>query len=148
VATQGKTETLAPSNPVRVTIPDLGLNLSVIPGAFEHSQWLLSETQAQFAVVTAQPNLEAGNTLLYGHNTHGVFGELVHLQPGAEVFITTANQQVFIYRYHHSQDVVPSDVSILEYQGPPRLTLLTCSGLGNQTRRLYTFELVPQEEDQ
>jgi sortase (surface protein transpeptidase) len=134
--------TLVTGTPVSISIPSLTMNLQVVPGIYnaKTGQWNLSLTQAQFAEPSVQPNNEAGNTLIYGHYRPEVFAYLHLIKPGAQASITTDNGYTFTYTYQGSQAFNPTDTSIFSYQGAPRLTIQTCSGVFFQNRQMYYFQ--------
>ena len=92
--------------------------------------------------MTSRPNTTSGNTFIYGHNRSNVFSRLLKIKPGSVAYVTTDNNQRFIYRLSRSFTTNPNDSSILYYQGAPILTLQTCSGANFQDRTLFVFELV------
>jgi LPXTG-site transpeptidase (sortase) family protein len=129
--------------PRSIAIPSLGIDISVEDGFYDQKtgQWTLSEEAAFYATPTLPVNSEGGNTLIYGHNSNKIFGKLLDIQPGSEVIVTTDNDYVFTYVYQSTEAVSPTDISPLVYEGAPRLTLQTCSGIWNQTRQMVYFEL-------
>jgi sortase (surface protein transpeptidase) len=128
--------------PVAIAIPSLKMNLQVIPGIYNPrtGQWTLTDSMAQFATPSVQPNNEAGNTLIYGHYRPEVFAYLHHIVAGAQAVITTDNGYQFTYTFQNSVAFNPSDTSIFTYQGAPRLTIQTCSGAFMQNRQMYYFQ--------
>lgn len=128
--------------PSRITVPRLGIGLSIIDGEYNAKKdtWTLSEDKAQFARMTALPNNESGNTFIYGHNTDAVFAPLAWLEKGDVARVHTTNGLVFQYRYNGRQIVDPSATSILEDTKTPRLTLMTCEGIFSQSRRVMFFD--------
>lgn len=135
------TKPLITGNPVGINIPSVGINIPVINGYYypNTKTWTLSLDKAQFATPTAKPNNLTGNTFIYGHYRVGVFYTLPRIQPGAEAQITTDNGYVFTYRFYRTYATQPTDNSVLTYQGPPMLTLQTCSGTWYQNRQMYLF---------
>jgi LPXTG-site transpeptidase (sortase) family protein len=129
--------------PDRITIPASGVDLTVIPGYYDSStdSWTLSGYDAQFAMISALANNEAGQTFIYGHNNDYVFGALRHVTPsvGAQAFVYTTNNHIFAYNFTSVQSVGPNDVSILNYSGSPSLLIQTCTGSLNEWRTEYTF---------
>lgn len=99
---------------------------------------------------TAKPG-EKGNTFLTGHSSNvfwelskynAVFALLPKIQVGADVFIYY-NQNEFHYRVTSKKEVKPTDVSILEQGGNHVLSLMTCTPVGTNFRRLVvTAELL------
>ncbi len=139
--------TLAPvkitsGRPIRIRLPSLGIDLPIDDGFFNDKtgEWTLSGYHAQFAVLSKLANDHDGNTFVYGHYNKYVFYNLKNVKPGAEVAIYTDNQYVFYYTFESAQNVKPSDTSELTYQGPPILTVQTCSGNWFEWRRMYTFK--------
>jgi len=130
--------------PIRISIPSLVLDLAVIDGIYDwQSQtWTLSSDKAHFATLTTLPNNQEGNTFIYGHARHQVFASLSELEIGATATITTDNGLHFTYRLQYVTETDPNDDSLFSYEGPPILTLQTCSGFWYQNRQLFTFSLV------
>lgn len=130
--------------PVRITIPSVGIDVPVIDGVYNYRSktWTLTESSAQYALITPEANNTTGNTFIYAHNRHQLFGPLLSLQSGATATVYTNNGHRFIYRLNGSRVTKPSDDSLFDYQGPSMLTLQTCSGLWFQNRSLYSFDFV------
>ncbi len=129
--------------PTRIVVPSQGLDLPVDLGVYNLSDnsWSLSGYHAQYAVGTPLANNHDGNTFLYGHNNKYVFGHLRFLNPGDKVLIYTDNNHLFTYNYIGALNVNPDDTSVFHYQGPPMMTIQTCSGDWNEWRRMYKFNL-------
>ncbi len=142
-----KAETLV-GKPSRLIVPSLGIDIAVADGEYNPADgsWTLSEDSAHFALLSNQPNDLAGNTLIYGHNQAGVFGNLSEITAGGEAIVITDNGLKFTYRFKNYEDVEPNDVRIFEYEGEPQLTLQTCSGFWMQDRRMHYFSLVSVEK--
>lgn len=128
--------------PVRVVLPDQGIDLPVDPGYFDAAtnSWTLSGYHAHFAMVTKLANNHDGNTFIYGHNNKYVFGHIKGIEPGQKAIVYTANNSVFTYVYQSTVGVGPDDTSVFDYSGPPVLTIQTCSGNWNEVRQMYTFK--------
>ncbi len=129
--------------PVRIQIPSLKIDLPVIDGYHnvKAQTWTLTKNKVQYAVNTPLANNVEGNTFLYGHNRREVLHSLVKIKLGAEAIITTDNGHVFTYVFKGALETTPSDDSLFKYQGPPILTVQTCSGVWYQNRQLFTFDL-------
>ncbi len=132
--------------PVRIVIPASGVDLPVDPGYYDPTQsaWTLSGYRAQFAMISTLANNIAGDTFSYGHNNDYVFGALRHVTPtpGAEALIYTDNGHVFAYSFENVYSLGPDDTSVLSYQGPPVLTIQTCTGSVNEWRTMYRFDFL------
>ena len=127
--------------PLRIVLPTLELDLAIEVGKYDpvNDSWTLSGYNAHFATITAPANDYADNTFIYGHNNKYVFGHLRFLNPGDPVLVYTDNGLVFHYKYESKLTVSPSDTSVLTYQGPPILTIQTCSGNWDEWREMYKF---------
>jgi sortase (surface protein transpeptidase) len=92
-------------------------------------------------MISAVANNTSGDTFIYGHNNDYVFGAFRHITPtpGATAFVYTANGHIFDYTFDSSLNLSPDDTSILTYQGPPVLTIQTCTGSVNEWRTMYRF---------
>lgn len=129
--------------PRRIRIADLGIDVAVKDGYYDSKtgQWTISEEAAYFATPTTIANSEAGNTFIYGHNSRKIFGKLLSVKPGMKAVVETDSGAQFTYTFISTEAVRPQDASILEYSGKPRLTLQTCSGVWNQHRQIFYFDL-------
>ena len=127
--------------PVRIVLPSLQLDLTVEEGKYNPAEdsWTLSGYNAHFATITAPVNDYADNTFIYGHNNKDVFGHLKLLNPGDPVLVYADNGLIFHYKYDGKVTVSPADTSVLTYQGPPILTIQTCSGNWDEWRDMYKF---------
>lgn len=142
-ATAAAAKDVISGQPSHITLPRLNISVDIEPGYFNAStqSWTLSDTKAQFATMTSQPNTASGNTYIYGHNRSAVFSSLHKAVPGDEAIVTTTNGHAFTYKLVSSKDVLPTDVSLFDYKGKPILTLQTCSGIWDQYRGLFVFDL-------
>ena len=133
--------------PVHITIPSLNIDLQVAEGRYNPTDntWTLSKDKAHYAVVTPLANNSEGNTFIYGHNRKAVFARLSRIKPGATAIVTTDNGHRFTYKFRSAFETNPKDDSLFKYQGPPILTVQTCSGLWYQNRQLFTFDFVSVE---
>lgn len=130
--------------PVRISIPSLKIDLPIIDGLYnaEKQTWTLTNNKAQYATITPLANNQSGNTFIYGHNRKDVFAPLHKIKAGAEVILYTDNGHEFRYSFRSSLETNPYDDSLFHYEGAPILTLQTCSGIWQQNRQLFTFDLV------
>ncbi len=130
--------------PAHISIPAVNISVDVEPGYYNKSSqtWTLSLNKAEYATVTPPANNGGGNTFIYGHNRWEVFYRLLKAQNGDEAIVTTTNHHTFVYKMVGRHDTNPHDDSLFHYQGPPILTLQTCSGLWYQNRSLFVFNLV------
>lgn len=137
-----KTATVS-GTPTHIAVPSVGISVDVEPGYYDKAKqtWTLSNTKAEYATITPRANDASGNTFIYGHNRWEVFYKLLKVQPGDEAIVTTDNNRTFTYKMMAQKITKPTDDSLFHYQGPPILTLQTCSGLWYQNRSLFIFSL-------
>lgn len=130
--------------PVRIVIPDSGIDLPVDEGYYNSAErsWTLSGYHAHFAMVSSPANDAGGDTFIYGHNNNYVFGPLRHAapEPGATALLYTDNGHVFSYSFQSSVSLNPDDTLILDYKGPPILTIQTCTGSVDEWRTFFKFK--------
>ena len=134
---------LVAGRPVRIVIADSGIDLPVDEGYYDSATdaWTLSGYHAQFAMLSTLANNLGGDTFIYGHNNNYVFGALRHNTPaaGAPATIYTDNGHIFSYKFDAASSLSPDDTSVLKYNGPPQLTIQTCTGGVNEWRTMYRF---------
>jgi LPXTG-site transpeptidase (sortase) family protein len=135
-------------HPVNISIPSVDINVSVVDGYFDAKtqDWTLGLHTAQWGTMTPEPNDTSGNTYIYGHYRPEVFAYMHVIKPGAEAVVTTDNGLKFVYTYESSETVDPTDTSLFNYQGPPIMTVQTCSGSWFQNRTLYKFDFIRVEK--
>lgn len=136
---------LVSGKPVRITVPDYQIDLPVDEGFYNSADgsWTLTDTHAQFAMISTVANNLAGNTFIYGHGTDAVFGKLGSLTPlpGTIARVYTDTNQVFTYRFKEAHSLTPNDTSVFNdiAKGQPRLTIQTCTGSLSEWRTMFTF---------
>ncbi|MDB5183572.1 MAG: hypothetical protein JWO07_253 [Candidatus Saccharibacteria bacterium] len=132
--------------PIRIAIDGTSIDMSLIDGYYNSNtnDWTLSDTHAQFAVMSALANNQHGTTFIYGHGTDAVFGQIGEHHPsmGTVAHIYTDSGHVFSYKLDDIHDYTPNDTSILNdtIDGHPRLVVQTCTGALSQWRTMFIFE--------
>src|SRR6266496_3132328 len=86
---------------VHIQAPSVSVDMPVVDGFYDAKtgEWTLNSDKAQFAAMTTEPNDKAGQTFVYGHATQRVFGLLLNMKLGAEVYVDTSNSYRFIYTH-------------------------------------------------
>lgn len=134
---------LVSGKPVRIVIPDSGIDLPVTDGYYNPADgsWTLSEDHAQFAMMSFLANNLSGSTFIYGHGTDAVFGRLGAVTPaiGAIATVYTDNGHVLNYKFESMRNLTPNDTSALSYTGPSILTIQTCTGSFSEWRSMFQF---------
>jgi LPXTG-site transpeptidase (sortase) family protein len=127
--------------PDELIIPSLNMDLPVVPGYYNAraQTWTLTLSEVQYATITPEPNNIFGDTFLYGHYRRAVFARLHTIPANAQAIVKTSNDRSFYYQLSNIRTTNPNDDSVFTYQGPPILTIQTCTGILFQYRQLYTF---------
>lgn len=88
-----------------------------------------------------------GDSVIEGHAGYPgqplIFGKLGTLQPGAKVVVVLADgsRQLFLVNSMSTVPVGAAPPGFAEPYGPPRLTLITCTGYFNQNNYSYSSRL-------
>lgn len=141
----------------RVVIPRIGKNVPVTTISTEaliNRNWDRLEQQIQealrFGVVhypgTAFPH-ENGNMVITGHSSYfawdpgrfkDVFALLHDVQLGDHIYVYH-DQDRFEYEVYDTKIVLPTQVDVLTQEGDNRLTLITCTPVGTNLKRLVVL---------
>ncbi|MDD5467903.1 MAG: sortase [Anaerolineales bacterium] len=134
------------SPPVRLLIPDLGLDAVVKYVPYDGFTWLIQGLQWELAWMgdTSWPGL-GSNTGIAGHVTlrngsDGPFRNLETLQPGSQVVVLT-EKNAYTYAIKEQKVVSDIDFSVVQPSEMPQLTLITCTGW-DPDMRLYLQRLI------
>ena len=136
-------ESISSLMPVRLEIPDLGVNLPVLPGTITDGKWETTKKGASFLTSSALPGTR-GNSVFYGHNTPNLLSKLSRVKPGQEVVLTRQDGSQVIYSVQSTATVTPNQTHILDETRDERLTIFTCAGLFDQKR--FVAVAVPVEK--
>lgn len=150
------------SPPVRLVIPDLGIDTSVVEVAWQivgqgdqrHSEWQTAENAAGHHVNSANPG-QAGNVVISGHhNTKGKVFEQIsrdidrrepRLKPGSEVYLYAADGYRYVYEVERvlllrevgaSEEERRQNARWMAPTDQPTLTLITCWPMWTNTHRV------------
>ncbi len=130
--------------PVEIIVPALNMSVPITDGYYNANTqtWTLGPKSAYFATMSQPANNRDGTTFVYGHNTKAVFHALYGLRGGETAMVRTDSGAVFYYVFTGAHDVKPTETSVLNEPGAPKLVVQTCSGAWDQNRRLFTFKFV------
>lgn len=141
----------------RIIIPRINKNVPVVAVSTENlikRDWQALESDIQGALQdgvvhypgTAQAG-ETGNVVLTGHSSYfpwdpgrfkDVFALLHEIVVGDEL-IVYHDQKPFRYRVYKTQVVTPDQIEVLTQEGEDRLTLITCTPVGTNLKRLIVL---------
>lgn len=122
----------AQQRPVHIEIPWF-VDVSISQQVLIQDKWTISETEASHLANSARPG-EAGNIIIYGHNTRKILGNIRALKGGEIVTLTSADETQHQYRVTKIIEVNPTQVEYLLPTSEETLTLYTCSGFMDQKR--------------
>lgn len=141
----------------RVVIPRIGKNVPVVTISSEaliNKDWGRLEQQIQEALrdgvvhypETAFPG-EGGNMVITGHSSYfawdpgrfkDVFALLHDVQIGDRIYVYY-DQDRYEYEVYETKVVLPTQVDVLTQSGEDRLTLITCTPVGTNLKRLIVL---------
>ncbi len=141
----------------RVIIPRINQNVPVVGISSENlirRDWSALEKDIQEALQdgvvhypgTAQPG-QSGNVVITGHSSYfawdpgrfkDVFALLHEVKVGDKI-IVYFNQKEYFYEVYDTKVVMPDQVDVLTQSGENRLTLITCTPVGTNLKRLVVL---------
>jgi hypothetical protein len=138
--------------PVSVRVPDVGLDLVVVPvGVRTDGQMDVPELVSEVGWYRfgPEPGSDAGSSVLSGHVDSNIgpapMAALFDVDPGALVEVTTASGAVLTYRVDTVEQLgkerLPLD-DLFARDGPPVLRLVTCAGEWDPVAGAYEDNLV------
>jgi LPXTG-site transpeptidase (sortase) family protein len=138
----------------RVIIPRINKNVPVVGVSSENlikRDWNALEKEIQAALKdgvvhypgTAQPG-QNGNVVITGHSSYfawdpGLFKDvfaLLHDVNIGDTVIMYYNQKKYVYKVFDKKVIMPDQVDVLTQGGDNRLTLITCTPVGTNLKRL------------
>lgn len=121
---------------LNVSIPRLNLDESIVQG----TDWEALKEGVGQVLNGANPGDDTGNVVLAAHND--IYGELFRyledMEPGDRIQIQT-ERRVYTYVVTHWDIFDPTDVHVMEDQGRPTLTLISCWPYRVSDRRIVVF---------
>lgn len=131
-------------NPTRISAAQIGLDLPIVRGHYDktNGSWEIGLHSAYYSGTSA--NNVGGQTVIYAHNYANLFGRIKELNISDRVRVQTDSGHEFEYQLTNKYQTVPQDGRIYNYNGLPRLVLITCAGANNSQRLIEIFEPVPQ----
>lgn len=141
----------------RIIIPKIGQNIPIVRVSTENllkRDWSALEGDIQEALRdgvvhypgTAEPGV-SGNVVITGHSSYfpwdpGRFKDvfsLLHKVAINDIVIVYHNQKAYRYKVYEKKEVQPNQVDVLLSEGDSRLTLITCTPVGTNLRRLIVL---------
>ncbi len=137
------TPTPSPAGPVRIQIPKIDVDSTVVSG----DGWRELQQGVGHHLGSKNPG-ESGNMVLSAHNdVYGeIFRHLDKLQPGDEVIVSTLTKD-YKYIVQDRQLVPPDAVWVLESRGEEKqLTLISCYPYQKDYQRIVVFATLQADQ--
>jgi LPXTG-site transpeptidase (sortase) family protein len=125
--------TTAPSAAIRLSLPDLNIDLPVFPAKITGTRWEYTAQGVSHLSTTPWPG-ENGNAVFYGHNWPNLLGRLKNVERGQKIHIVTANHLTLTYQVSRVDIVSANNIQIIQPTPNNQLTLFTCTGFLDQKR--------------
>jgi len=129
------------NNPIRISIPKIERELQVSDGYVSDNRWIVAKSGVSYLTTSGELG-QAGNVVLYGHNTKDVLGGLWKVQNGDIVEVYDEQGKAYKYEVFERKEVKPNQVEILDNVGDSRLTIYTCSGFLDSARFVVVGRLL------
>lgn len=140
------TPTMELGVPVAISLPRLGINLSILPGRYAPTtqKWLLDRSHAFYILPGTAPLNTSAVPLIYGHDIPAVFEDLDGIAPNEVMTITNNKGATLTFRYTGEDIVNPNEGAQLNAfpNDHKTINLLTCYGEWFTQRRIMHFEYV------
>jgi LPXTG-site transpeptidase (sortase) family protein len=120
--------------PTRISIPDLEIDLPVVPARITGGHWPTTSLGVSYLTGSARPG-QPGNSIFYGHNWPRLLGKLKNIRTGQNIIIyTTSDTDPLKFQVSRVVTVSPENISILAPAPYPQLILYTCTGFSDSQR--------------
>ena len=133
---QTQTEKLVETVPDRLTIPDLGIDVSVAKSNIVNGYWEVFNDKAGWGDQSGYPGF-AGNQVIFAHARKGLFLNLKQITKGMIVKVYTEEVE-YDYKVVDIKSVFPNDLSVIAPTADETLTLYTCTDT-NDIKRLVVI---------
>ncbi len=120
------------SKPIRVTVERVDIDVLVTESRSVGNTEISSST-AMYAGHTPTPG-HTGNSIIFGHNWSGIFGNLLKVVPGDIIVVSLSNGTSERFQVQAVDTVSKYSVEVLHNTPDRRLTLYTCTGLFDEKR--------------
>jgi len=118
--------------PVHISIPWF-IDSEIKEQSYVDGHWTNSTDKSSYLLQSARPG-EAGNIIIYGHNSKEILGNLTALRGKEIVTLTLLNGSTRLYQIKNIVEVDPSQTEYLQSTQEEILTIYTCSGFMDQKR--------------
>jgi LPXTG-site transpeptidase (sortase) family protein len=127
--------------PLRISIPNVGINIKVEASEIENGTWKVPEHAAGYAEGSAYLDEEHGNSILFAHARNGLFRDLLGIKIGDEISVI-GTKNLYRYEVTSIEKILPDEIDKIKSFGDHQLTLFTCEGWNDQYRLLVKAKRV------
>lgn len=128
------------SKPSRLYVPKISKTLDVFDGQVVENRWSIASSGVSYLTSSAVPGAQ-GNSVLYGHNTRDILGNLPAVKNGDAIYVVMDNADIYKYEVSETKEVKPNQVEILNQTEDSTLTIYTCSGFLDTARFVVVSKL-------
>lgn len=121
--------------PLRITIPDRGININIEQSPVENGTWYVPEYAAGYAEGSSFLDEQHGNTIIFAHARRGLFRELLDVKNDDEITVI-GTKNLYRYKVASIEKILPDEIDRLKSYGDYDLTLFTCEGINDEYRLL------------
>lgn len=109
--------------PVKMLIPSLGIDLSIVEARVDQDQWSLAESEIYFLPGTS-PFDQPENIILFGKNSQKVLGKLSSIKISDQIYLF-GEERYLLFEVTETKTVLPEDESIFSATSGASLTLFS-----------------------
>ena len=118
--------------PVRIIIPELGIDLDVQESKIVNGYWEVPEDKAAWGEGSGVPGY-VGNQVIFAHARDGLFSNLENVETGMKIYVLT-DDDWYTYEVGEIKEVYPNQTEVIAPTEHEQLTLYTCSGYKDSKR--------------
>ena len=126
------------SLPVRIIIPDLGIDLDVQESKIVNGYWEVPDDRAAWGEGSGVPG-RVGNQVIFAHARDGLFSNLEAVEKDMHIYVLT-DKDWFTYKVSEIKEVYPNQTEVIGPTDNERLTLYTCSGYKDSKRLIVVSD--------
>ncbi len=119
--------------PVEIKIENLKIDLPIYQTEISNGDWEEIDYGLLHLSNTAIPG-ETGNSVIYGHNTPALLGNLRNIDVGQEIVVSFSDGSFKTFVTIDSFNVTPDQTHILNTTEETKLTIYTCNGFFDEKR--------------
>lgn len=124
-------DTVKQTLPIQLVIPDLRIDLPIIPARLENQTWQLTN---QGVSLLQSPLTNSTGLIIYGHNWKSLLGNLHEVKLGQTVSLQYSDGNIHNYRVETIMTVSPTRLDVLDFAEQDTVLIYTCTGFLDSQR--------------